>query len=153
MTFTVDQQVERKRHIGNDIVNIVYVDGGATQMSQFNPAFIKSQFTRILFFLKKRKKNDRHVPFVLRFFFFQFRYPFVSRVSFILFFLNIIYSSIITDLCTKWGEKENKRWRTFFFLYNNCMTTTTTKKISIYIYKEYIIFLFELKYYNLLFTV
>ncbi|XP_015374052.1 PREDICTED: GTPase-activating Rap/Ran-GAP domain-like protein 3 [Diuraphis noxia] len=42
------QQVERKRHIGNDIVNIVYVDGGATQMSQFNPAFIKSQFTRIL---------------------------------------------------------------------------------------------------------
>lgn len=41
-------QVERKRHIGNDIVNIVYVDGGTTQMSQFNPAFIKSQFTRIL---------------------------------------------------------------------------------------------------------
>ncbi|XP_025208054.1 GTPase-activating Rap/Ran-GAP domain-like protein 3 isoform X1 [Melanaphis sacchari] len=41
------QQVERKRHIGNDIVNIVYVDGGATQMSQFNPAFIKSQFTHV----------------------------------------------------------------------------------------------------------
>lgn len=41
-------QVERKRHIGNDIVNIVYVDGGITQMSHFNPAFIKSQFTRIL---------------------------------------------------------------------------------------------------------
>lgn len=44
----IDLQVERKRHIGNDIVNIVYVDGGASQMSQFNPAFIKSQFTRIL---------------------------------------------------------------------------------------------------------
>ncbi|KAE9540657.1 hypothetical protein AGLY_003902 [Aphis glycines] len=41
------QQVERKRHIGNDIVNIVFVDGGATQMSQFNPAFIKSQFTHV----------------------------------------------------------------------------------------------------------
>lgn len=41
-------QVERKRHIGNDIVNIVFLDGGATQMNQFNPSFIKSQFTRIL---------------------------------------------------------------------------------------------------------
>ncbi|XP_050432904.1 GTPase-activating Rap/Ran-GAP domain-like protein 3 [Adelges cooleyi] len=41
------QQVERKRHIGNDIVNIVYVDGGTSQMSQFNPAFIKSQFTHV----------------------------------------------------------------------------------------------------------
>lgn len=41
-------QVERKRHIGNDIVNIVFIDGGPTFMSQFNPTFIKSQFTRIL---------------------------------------------------------------------------------------------------------
>jgi hypothetical protein len=41
-------QVERKRHIGNDIVNIVFLDGGTTQMNQFNPSFIKSQFTRIL---------------------------------------------------------------------------------------------------------
>ncbi|XP_050528670.1 GTPase-activating Rap/Ran-GAP domain-like protein 3 isoform X2 [Daktulosphaira vitifoliae] len=41
------QQVERKRHIGNDIVNIVYLDGGISQMSQFNPAFIKSQFTHV----------------------------------------------------------------------------------------------------------
>lgn len=42
-------QVERKRHIGNDIVNIVFIDGGPTFMNQFNPSFIKSQFTRILF--------------------------------------------------------------------------------------------------------
>ncbi|KAG8292580.1 GTPase-activating Rap/Ran-GAP domain-like protein 3 [Homalodisca vitripennis] len=41
------QQVERKRHIGNDIVNIVYVDGGPSQMSHFNPSFIKSQFTHV----------------------------------------------------------------------------------------------------------
>lgn len=41
-------QVERKRHIGNDIVNIIFIDGGPTFMNQFNPTFIKSQFTRIL---------------------------------------------------------------------------------------------------------
>ncbi|KAJ9592123.1 hypothetical protein L9F63_001351, partial [Diploptera punctata] len=41
------QQVERKRHIGNDIVNIVFLDGGAGQMNQFNPSFIKSQFTHV----------------------------------------------------------------------------------------------------------
>lgn len=46
------QQVERKRHIGNDIVNIVFVDtsegSDAEAHSSFNPACIKSQFTRIL---------------------------------------------------------------------------------------------------------
>ncbi|CAG2066462.1 unnamed protein product [Timema podura] len=47
------QQVERKRHIGNDIVNIVFLDGGPTQMNHFNPSFIKSQFTRILLNLMK----------------------------------------------------------------------------------------------------
>jgi len=48
------QQVERKRHIGNDIVNIVFVDIDNDEQSemahaQFNPTWIKSQFTRILF--------------------------------------------------------------------------------------------------------
>lgn len=46
------QQVERKRHIGNDIVNIVFIDAddaSQTEHSQFNPTCIKSQFTRILF--------------------------------------------------------------------------------------------------------
>lgn len=40
-------QVERKRHIGNDIVNIVFIDEG--DLSEFSPSCIKSQFTRILF--------------------------------------------------------------------------------------------------------
>lgn len=44
-------QVERKRHIGNDIVNVVFVDDGPPQMAHFNPSFIKSQFTRILLHL------------------------------------------------------------------------------------------------------
>ena len=48
------QQVERKRHIGNDIVNIVFVDVDDPSQSEvahsiFNPTCIKSQFTRILF--------------------------------------------------------------------------------------------------------
>lgn len=58
------QQVERKRHIGNDIVNIVYVDlEDATEEVQsfFNPTYIKSQFTRILiligFFVIRKKLN------------------------------------------------------------------------------------------------
>ncbi|XP_014288553.3 GTPase-activating Rap/Ran-GAP domain-like protein 3 isoform X2 [Halyomorpha halys] len=41
------QQVERKRHIGNDIVNIVFVEGGPSQMANFNPSSIKSQFTHV----------------------------------------------------------------------------------------------------------
>lgn len=47
------QQVERKRHIGNDIVNIVFIDTDSTMEQEahthFNPTCIKSQFTRILF--------------------------------------------------------------------------------------------------------
>ncbi|KAG5872145.1 hypothetical protein JTB14_037387 [Gonioctena quinquepunctata] len=44
------QQVERKRHIGNDIVNIVFVeaqDDAEGAHSQFNPTCIKSQFTHV----------------------------------------------------------------------------------------------------------
>ncbi|KAK5649770.1 hypothetical protein RI129_000799 [Pyrocoelia pectoralis] len=45
------QQVERKRHIGNDIVNIVFLDIddtlGTDVPLQFNPICIKSQFTHI----------------------------------------------------------------------------------------------------------
>lgn len=48
------QQVERKRHIGNDIVNIVFVDDPA-QVLTFDPSLIKSQFTRMpLFSLIRR---------------------------------------------------------------------------------------------------
>ncbi|XP_024080604.1 GTPase-activating Rap/Ran-GAP domain-like protein 3 isoform X2 [Cimex lectularius] len=41
------QQVERKRHIGNDIVNIVFVEGGPSEMVNFNPSCIKSHFTHV----------------------------------------------------------------------------------------------------------
>ncbi|XP_060525674.1 GTPase-activating Rap/Ran-GAP domain-like protein 3 isoform X2 [Cylas formicarius] len=46
------QQVERKRHIGNDIVNIVFIDGDDPDLNeishaQFNPTCIKSQFTHV----------------------------------------------------------------------------------------------------------
>lgn len=42
------QQLERKRHIGNDIVNIIYTDDPSF-LSTFNPNCIKSQFTRKLY--------------------------------------------------------------------------------------------------------
>ncbi|XP_022237896.1 GTPase-activating Rap/Ran-GAP domain-like protein 3 [Limulus polyphemus] len=41
------QQVERKRHIGNDIVNIVFLDGNHQHHFSFKPSMIKSQFTHI----------------------------------------------------------------------------------------------------------
>ncbi|XP_065169391.1 GTPase-activating Rap/Ran-GAP domain-like protein 3 isoform X3 [Atheta coriaria] len=45
------QQVERKRHIGNDIVNIVFVDcsedNDVDAHGVFNPTCIKSQFTHV----------------------------------------------------------------------------------------------------------
>ncbi|XP_076359902.1 GTPase-activating Rap/Ran-GAP domain-like protein 3 isoform X2 [Tachypleus tridentatus] len=41
------QQVERKRHIGNDIVNIIFLDGNHQHHSSFKPSMIKSQFTHI----------------------------------------------------------------------------------------------------------
>lgn len=68
-------QVERKRHIGNDIVNIIFIDGDSCD---FSPNCIKSQFTRILFinwfflrlqlhvfsyflFIEKKKKDAFYV--------------------------------------------------------------------------------------------
>uniref|UniRef100_A0A673BCP1 GTPase-activating Rap/Ran-GAP domain-like protein 3 n=1 Tax=Sphaeramia orbicularis TaxID=375764 RepID=A0A673BCP1_9TELE len=41
------QQVERKRHIGNDIVTIVFQEGDDAS-SSFKPSMIRSHFTRIL---------------------------------------------------------------------------------------------------------
>ncbi|XP_076302614.1 GTPase-activating Rap/Ran-GAP domain-like protein 3, partial [Lasioglossum baleicum] len=40
------QQLERKRHIGNDIVNIVYTDD-PNAIDTFNPNCIRSQFTHV----------------------------------------------------------------------------------------------------------
>lgn len=56
-SFYFDIQVERKRHIGNDIVNIIFIDGDSCD---FSPNCIKSQFTRILFYTKK---IDSALPF------------------------------------------------------------------------------------------
>lgn len=41
-------QVERKRHIGNDIVNIVFIDCDDDKVPCFRPAMMKTHFTRIL---------------------------------------------------------------------------------------------------------
>ena len=41
-------QVERKRHIGNDIVNIVFQECESHEKPTFTPYGIRSQFTRIL---------------------------------------------------------------------------------------------------------
>ncbi|XP_072152300.1 GTPase-activating Rap/Ran-GAP domain-like protein 3 isoform X2 [Bemisia tabaci] len=54
------QQVERKRHIGNDIVNIVYLDGGAAHMHEFNPSFIKSQFTHVFALVAYQKEDESY---------------------------------------------------------------------------------------------
>uniref|UniRef100_A0A915IG29 Rap-GAP domain-containing protein n=1 Tax=Romanomermis culicivorax TaxID=13658 RepID=A0A915IG29_ROMCU len=41
------QQLERKRHIGNDIVNIIFESGGDPKQQKFRPSFVKSKFTHI----------------------------------------------------------------------------------------------------------
>lgn len=55
-------QVERKRHTGNDIVNIVFVDGDVGDGCDFAPSCIKSQFTRILFQTNKQPFNNVILP-------------------------------------------------------------------------------------------
>ncbi|KAK7863100.1 hypothetical protein R5R35_001025 [Gryllus longicercus] len=54
------QQVERKRHIGNDIVNIVFLDGGSSEMNHFNPSFIKSQFTHVFALVTHETTDDTY---------------------------------------------------------------------------------------------
>ncbi|XP_052215441.1 GTPase-activating Rap/Ran-GAP domain-like protein 3 isoform X2 [Dreissena polymorpha] len=41
------QQVERKRHIGNDIVNIIFWDGDPNCIPSFKPGMMKTRFTHI----------------------------------------------------------------------------------------------------------
>ncbi|EEZ97268.2 GTPase-activating Rap/Ran-GAP domain-like protein 3 isoform X1 [Tribolium castaneum] len=57
------QQVERKRHIGNDIVNIVFVDVDDPTQSEnahalFNPTCIKSQFTHVFAVVSVDRTNQ-----------------------------------------------------------------------------------------------
>ncbi|XP_049782229.1 GTPase-activating Rap/Ran-GAP domain-like protein 3 [Schistocerca cancellata] len=54
------QQVERKRHIGNDIVNIVFLDGGSGHMCHFNPSYIKSQFTHVFALVTYNSLEDSY---------------------------------------------------------------------------------------------
>ncbi|XP_076663461.1 GTPase-activating Rap/Ran-GAP domain-like protein 3 isoform X2 [Andrena cerasifolii] len=51
------QQLERKRHIGNDIVNIVYTDD-PDAIDTFNPNCIRSQFTHV-FAVVSAEDNNR----------------------------------------------------------------------------------------------
>ncbi|TPX34019.1 hypothetical protein SmJEL517_g03264 [Synchytrium microbalum] len=51
---TDKQQIQRKRHIGNDIVTVVFLDGDA----QFNPATIRSQFLHVFIVVKPEWTED-----------------------------------------------------------------------------------------------
>ncbi|KAL9881672.1 GTPase-activating Rap/Ran-GAP domain-like protein 3 isoform 3-T3 [Glossina fuscipes fuscipes] len=60
------QQVERKRHIGNDIVNIIFIDQSVAPApahtflpTMFDPTWIKSQFTHIFAVVTKAKQTYR----------------------------------------------------------------------------------------------
>ncbi|CAM1314470.1 GARNL3 (predicted) [Pycnogonum litorale] len=54
------QQVERKRHIGNDIVNIIFLDGDLDDLLSFKPSVIKSQFTHIFAVVIHDKSEDSY---------------------------------------------------------------------------------------------
>ncbi|XP_078406073.1 GTPase-activating Rap/Ran-GAP domain-like protein 3 isoform X5 [Cetorhinus maximus] len=53
------QQVERKRHIGNDIVTIVFQEGEESSLS-FKPSMIRSHFTHIFALVRYNKQNDSY---------------------------------------------------------------------------------------------
>ncbi|XP_036368697.1 GTPase-activating Rap/Ran-GAP domain-like protein 3 isoform X2 [Octopus sinensis] len=52
------QQVERKRHIGNDIVNIVYFDCDFEKPPVFKPNMMKTHFTHIYAVVMYNKEQD-----------------------------------------------------------------------------------------------
>ena len=53
-------KVERKRHIGNDIVNIVFMEGEAEEAIKFQPKFIKSHFTHIYAVVTHSNSQDTY---------------------------------------------------------------------------------------------
>ncbi|XP_075415215.1 GTPase-activating Rap/Ran-GAP domain-like protein 3 [Tenrec ecaudatus] len=53
------QQVERKRHIGNDIVTIVFQEGEGSS-SAFKPSMIRSHFTHIFALVRYDQQNDHY---------------------------------------------------------------------------------------------
>ncbi|KAG2178874.1 hypothetical protein INT43_001720, partial [Umbelopsis isabellina] len=55
---SVDKQhIQRKRHIGNDIVCIIFVDG----RQPFNPAAIKSQFLHVFIVVHEERLKDQYM--------------------------------------------------------------------------------------------
>ncbi|VDN56741.1 unnamed protein product [Dracunculus medinensis] len=52
------QQIERKRHVGNDIVNIVFEAGGDPKIINFLPTMMKSHFTHVFAVVKYDKESD-----------------------------------------------------------------------------------------------
>ncbi|XP_013417806.1 GTPase-activating Rap/Ran-GAP domain-like protein 3 isoform X2 [Lingula anatina] len=54
------QQVERKRHIGNDIVNIIYVEMNSDQQPSFRPSMMKTHFTHIYALVVYEKDTDKY---------------------------------------------------------------------------------------------
>ncbi|KAM4848927.1 GTPase-activating Rap/Ran-GAP domain-like protein 3 isoform 3-T3 [Urocitellus parryii] len=53
------QQVERKRHIGNDIVTIVFQEGEESSAA-FKPSMIRSHFTHIFALVRYDQQNDNY---------------------------------------------------------------------------------------------
>ena len=50
-------QVERKRHIGNDIAVIVFVDGEPDEELAFKPSSIRTKFTHVFAVVRYSKKT------------------------------------------------------------------------------------------------
>ena len=58
MRSNLISQIERKRHIGNDIVNVVFMDGGVRDLARFHPACIKSNFTHVYAVVARIKDRE-----------------------------------------------------------------------------------------------
>ncbi|XP_070175609.1 GTPase-activating Rap/Ran-GAP domain-like protein 3 [Littorina saxatilis] len=54
------QQVERKRHIGNDIVNIVFLECDPDKTPSFKPSMMKTRFTHIFLVVVHNPKNNSY---------------------------------------------------------------------------------------------
>lgn len=58
------QQVERKRHIGNDIVVVVYFEGHGKRKPAFSPSFVRSKFNRIFAIVYYNKTDSTYWLYV-----------------------------------------------------------------------------------------
>ncbi|XP_021354032.1 GTPase-activating Rap/Ran-GAP domain-like protein 3 [Mizuhopecten yessoensis] len=54
------QQVERKRHIGNDIVNIIFYECDLNSSASFKPSMMKTRFTHIFALVTHIKEDDTY---------------------------------------------------------------------------------------------